>query len=130
MRLVDLSSPGGPSRHSRAAGLTAVIGVALLVLAGCAAKAPGSAAPVATSHVDLPRSYKFEPAAITVPLGTTVTWTNDDQFSHSVSFPDGQPQLIAPGQSTSRTFSQAGSYAYVCSLHPRDMQGVVVVTAP
>ena len=32
--------------------------------------------------VDLPKSYKFAPAAITVTAGTTVTWTNDDNFTH------------------------------------------------
>ena len=62
--------------------------VALGLLGGCAARS-ADGAPVATSTVDLPPSYKFEPAAITVKPGTTVTWKNDDHFTHSVQFLDG-----------------------------------------
>ena len=40
-----------------------------IVLAGCAGGGDESADPVATDHVDLPPSYRFEPAAITVPDG-------------------------------------------------------------
>ena len=52
-----------------------------LLLAACAP--PAVTVPVATNRVDLPPSYKFEPALITVPDGTTVTWTNKDNFTHS-----------------------------------------------
>ena len=100
-------------------------------LAGCAAAGP-SASPVSTASVDLPPSYKFAPAAISVPAGTTVTWTNDDHFTHSVQVLDGglstTPQLMEPGQTASFTFAQPGVYHYQCSLHPQNMQGSVTVT--
>lgn len=110
--------------------LVAVLAVA--GLAGCAAVGSGSGSPVATAAVDLPPSYRFEPAAIMVPAGTTVTWSNHDNFSHSVRFLDdrlpGEPMLMQPGASATFTFSDAGTYAYECHLHPRDMTGSVTVT--
>jgi len=99
------------------------------VLAACAAGTE-SVEPVATDHVDLPPSYRFEPAAITVPDGTTVTWTNSDNFTHNVRLLDdgGDTLEIAPGESVSFTFSGVGEHRYDCSFHPNDMNGVVVVT--
>lgn len=116
-------------RPSRLTGLVVFVG---LTLAACAA--PAAAGPVAVSTVDLPPSYRFVPAAITVPAGTTVTWTNHDNFTHSVHFLDGglpgRPQVMAPGASTTFIFAAPGTYHYECSFHPRDMQGTVTVTAP
>jgi plastocyanin len=99
-----------------------------VLLAACSAGA--SAAPVATGHVDLPRSYKFAPAVITVALGTTVTWTNHDQFTHSVRLFDdgGQVLVMKPGERVSYTFEQPGLRHYDCSFHPHDMKGTVLVT--
>ncbi|HEU4571238.1 MAG TPA: plastocyanin/azurin family copper-binding protein [Candidatus Limnocylindrales bacterium] len=117
------------------AGLLLAAAVAATSLAGCAASgtsgAGASATLVATDHVDLPRSYKFAPTVITVAAGTTVTWTNDDNFTHSVEL-DGvaAPGLVMhPGESVSQQFATAGTFHYVCTFHPRDMQGTVVVTA-
>ncbi len=116
--------------------LPAVVVLAVLVtsLAACASGASGAAnaSPVATTTVDLPPSYRFVPAAITVAAGTTVTWTNDDHFTHSVQLLDGglpgEPNVMEPGSSTSFTFATPGTYHYQCHLHPKDMQGSVLVT--
>ena len=99
----------------------------LLVLAGCTTSG-ASPSVVATTTVDLPPSYRFAPEVISVKAGATVTWTNHDNFTHSVSFDGSQPQMLSPGASTTRTFDTPGTYAYVCSLHPRDMRGTVTVT--
>jgi plastocyanin len=106
-----------------------------LALAACGGGSSGAAAsPVATTTVDLPKSYKFAPAAITVPAGSTVTWTNDDNFSHNVHFLDGglpsDPLVMQPGQQQTYTFATPGTYHYECSFHPQNMKGTVVVTAP
>lgn len=114
-----------------------VVGVALAaaVVVGLAACAPAGAAdatPVATTSVDLPPSYKFAPVAITVKAGSTVDWTNDDHFTHSVQFLDGglpaDPLVMDPGEAVSFTFATAGTYHYQCHLHPQDMKGSVTVT--
>jgi plastocyanin len=110
---------------------SAVALVMVVVLAGCAGSAATRAdtAAVSTSTIDLPKSYKFVPAAISVLAGTTVTWTNHDDFTHNVTLTDGSPPLaLPPGSSATHTFATAGLYPYLCSLHPRDMKGSVVVT--
>jgi plastocyanin len=98
-----------------------------LLLAACSQTA-APAAPVATNQVDLPRSYRFAPEDITVQTGTTVTWTNNDNFTHSVRLLDtGEVQMMKPGQSVSHTFTTPGLFRYDCSLHPKDMHGSVLV---
>jgi len=110
-------------------GATLAVAVAL---AGCGSGG-ASASAVATAHVDLPPSYRFDPAAISVRAGTTVTWTNDDHFTHSVQFLDGglpsDPHTMQPGQSTTFTFANPGTYHYQCHLHPQNMKGTVTVTS-
>lgn len=102
--------------------------VAAAALAGCAA--PTSSEPVATDVVDLPPSYKFVPENITVPDGTTVTWTNHDNFTHSVRLLDdgGAVMNMAPGESVTYTFTGPGLHHYDCSFHAGDMKGTVQVT--
>ena len=104
-----------------------VLGMGLM-LAGCGS--PEAAEPVATDHVDLPPSYRFEPEAITVPDGTTVTWTNSDNFTHNVRLIDDGGEVLAlpPGESVSFTFTGPGEHRYDCSFHPNDMSGVVIVS--
>jgi plastocyanin len=112
-----------------------VLGLLLAVAAGipaaCAATGATSGSPVATTSVDLPPSYRFAPADITVATGATVTWTNDDHFTHSVQFLDGglpaEPLTMQPGASVTFTFDRAGTFHYQCHLHPRDMTGSVTV---
>lgn len=112
-------------------GIPAVIAAAGMFIAGCGAGGDAAASAVATDQVDMPPSYRFAPVAIQVQAGTSVTWTNSDNFTHSVLF-DGESEPIAllkPGETASRTFETAGTFPYVCSLHPQDMTGVVEVTA-
>jgi plastocyanin len=99
-----------------------------LLLAACSGSAP-SASAVATNMVNLPPSYKFDPAAIEVKAGTKVTWTNHDNFTHSVRLLDdgGAVMVMQPGQSVSYTFTKPGLHHYDCSFHPQNMKGTVLV---
>jgi plastocyanin len=101
-------------------------------LAACGGGGSATGSPVATSQVDLPPSYKFVPPAISVASGATVTWTNHDNFSHSVQFLDGglptEPMDMKPGATVTFTFASPGTFRYQCSFHPQNMQGSVVVT--
>ena len=97
--------------------------------ASTASAAPGPA--VATDQVTI-SNFAFSPATITVKVGTTVTWTNQDQDAHTVSFrsgPDGEKtsQPLQMGDTYSFTFTKAGTVAYICSIHPF-MKGTVEVT--
>lgn len=106
------------------------LAAAAVGLAACSRGAERAAPPVAVDRVDLPRSYRFVPAAITVPAGATVTWTNSDVFTHSVRLVDdgGTVLIIKPGDSARFTFTSAGLHRYDCSFHPHDMRGSVLVT--
>ena len=103
--------------------------VAAAALAGCAG---GAARVAATNRVDLPRSYSYAPAAITVAAGTRVTWVNHDVFTHSVRLREigDSDQVLRPGDSASYTFSRPGLYHYDCIFHTQMMKGTVRVTGP
>jgi plastocyanin len=92
------------------------------------APAPGSAAPVASDAVSID-NFAFVPATLTVPAGSTVTWTNRDEEPHTVVANDGS--FHSPGMGSQATFSYtfatAGTFDYVCSIHPF-MHATVVVT--
>src|SRR5437762_9679623 len=87
------------------------------------------AAPVRTDQVNLPPSYQFDPAVIQVVAGTSVTWTNNDHFTHSVKVQDGPDHVIRPGESVSIVFDTRGSYSYICTFHTKDMKGTVIVAS-
>jgi plastocyanin len=105
-------------------------GLAMFGVGVACGPSPDSAAPVHTSRVDLPPSYRFDPPVIEVPAGTTVTWTNRDNFTHSVQVDGGQVHDIKPGQAVSIAFDEPGEYAYRCTYHAQNMKGKVLVTAP
>ena len=90
----------GPGRSVGRVG--AVIPFAVLALAsvGCVGGGPdgAEASPVATTTVDMPKSYRFAPQAITVEAGSTVTWTNSDNFTHSVRSRARSRSLQRPGR--------------------------------
>ena len=87
--------------------------------------------PVAVARVDLPKSYQFAPQAITVPVGTTVTWKNSDDFTHSVRLlDDGEMVLVLkPGDSTHFTFTTVACIGTTVRSIRRDLRGTVLVTA-
>ena len=96
--------------------------------ASASATAADSPAPQGGTAVAI-TDFKFNPAALTVPVGTAVTWTNQDEEPHTIAAKDGS--FHSPGMDThgtySFTFTTPGSYDYICSIHPF-MTGTVVVT--
>jgi plastocyanin len=71
----------------------------------------------------------FEPAEVSVGVGDTVTWTNNDSVGHDVtadSFSSGDPGAMAGGDTFEHTFEEAGTFEYVCTVHP-GMEGTVTV---
>src|ERR1700760_2785764 len=98
-------------------------GVGLLTGPGPFAAAGGTA----TVRI---QDYSFAPGRLTVPLGTTVTWTNHDDVPHTIVADDNPRSFRSAGLDTddsfSFTFTKAGSYRYFCSVHPH-MTGTIVV---
>jgi plastocyanin len=74
--------------------------------------------------------FAVDPTPVRVVDGNTVTWTNTDGATHTVTatgdlaFDSGN---LAEGESFTFTVDQVGEFAYVCTIH-RSMQGTVVVT--
>ena len=73
-------------------------------------------------------NFSFGPVELTVPVGTTVTWTNRDDIPHTVVSTDKvfKSKVLDTDEKFSFTFSKAGTYPYFCSIHPK-MTGKVVV---
>ncbi len=72
--------------------------------------------------------FAYLSAAITIKVGTTVTWTNKDSVRHTVSSDTGlfESGLFGKGESFSHTFTEVGTFTYHCAPHPY-MKGTVIV---
>ncbi len=116
------STPGMP-------GMSAMPGMPMATPAAPATGTDSTApAPQGANTVDI-NNFAFAPVTLTIPAGATVTWTNHDEEPHTVAASDGSfhsPGMGAGG-TYSFTFTNAGAYDYVCSIHPF-MHGTVVVT--
>ncbi len=73
-------------------------------------------------------NFSFSLATLTIAVGTTVTWTNNDDIPHTVVGTDKafKSKVLDTGEKFSFTFTKAGEYPYFCSIHPK-MTGKVVV---
>lgn len=92
-----------------------------------AAPAAPPAAPSSAGSAVTIAKFAFNPETLTVPVGSTVTWTNQDlDTPHIVKFSDGASPALKQGQSYSKTFSAPGIYSYQCGVHPY-MTGKIVV---
>jgi plastocyanin len=111
------------------ATLAAPILIAVLVLlAGSGRVAASDQSSAANTAVKID-NFVFGPQTVTVPAGTTVTWTNSDDIPHTAVSTDGvfKSKVIDTDEKFSYTFTKAGTYPYYCSIHPK-MTGTVVVT--
>jgi plastocyanin len=74
------------------------------------------------------QNFQFDPPTISVPVGTTVIWTNHDEEIHALISTQGG--FSSPGLDNNQQFSfrfeKPGTYEYGCALHPQ-MKGTVVV---
>jgi plastocyanin len=75
-------------------------------------------------------NFSFGPIALTIPVGTTVTWTNRDDIPHNtVSNDDSKTfksKVLDTDEKFSFTFNKPGTYPYFCSIHPK-MTGKIIV---
>jgi len=108
------------------------------------AKSTIPSSPVSTTRVSIPEGTSvpgceetnqcWNPSTISVRVGNTVTWSNDDTAAHTVTSgtseggPNGvfDSSLFMAGTTFEHTFSQSGTYDYFCMVHPW-MKGVVIV---
>lgn len=97
----------------------------VVVAAGCGESE--SSQPVATTEVAMAKSYRFDPKTIEIEAGQSVTWTNEDNFTHTVQVDDQKHHKVEQGESVSIAFDTPGTYHYICTLHSKDMEGEVIV---
>jgi plastocyanin len=75
------------------------------------------------------RDFAYNPPETTVPVGGSVTWTNNDPAPHTATGLDRealQSGTIASGESFTQTFDTAGTFEYFCEFHS-NMKGSIVV---
>jgi plastocyanin len=101
--------------------IAAALAVAALLVA-----ALGSAGAGATKSVAI-ANFKFQPGTLHVKAGTKVDFANDSKVTHTATragaFDTGR---IGPGKSILVKFTQKGTFAYHCTIHPF-MHGTIVV---
>ena len=116
--------------------ITWIFGVALTLLAAFSL-AQGARLSLAASPDDKPSSnatvkidnFSFGPATITIPVGSTVTWTNNDDVPHVVSSDDNKmfkSKALDTDDHFSFTFTKPGTYNYYCAIHPKMTAKIVV----
>jgi plastocyanin len=81
----------------------------------------------ATPRVQISQ-FKFVPAQLTVPVGATVTWTNGDDETHTVTATDRAytSSGLEHAETFAHRFTAPGTYTYFCALHPHMTATVVV----
>jgi plastocyanin len=127
----------GHVTFQRVAVRGAVLGLGVAALLGLslsrqAAHAQAAAAATRPATAEGPAvtiaNFAFTPATLTVPSGTTVTWTNQDDMVHTVT--EATRRFASNGLETgatyAHTFTAPGTYTYFCALHPRMTATVIV----
>ena len=105
--------------------LLPVVAAVALFTAGCGGS--DTSDPIAATEVEMVKSYSFDPKVIEIEAGDTVTWTNNDNFTHTVQVEGQEDHKVEQGASVEITFDKPGTYDYVCTLHSQDMDGTVIV---
>ena len=111
--------------------------VLMMILAACSAKPtpailtpePGTST-TGSSGVEVAiKDFAFNPPDLSIKVGTTVTWTNNDGVGHTVTSTDGvfESGVLAKGQTFSYTFNTAGTFPYHCTPH-QNMTATITVT--
>jgi plastocyanin len=72
------------------------------------------------------QSLQFLPAAVEIKKGDVLEWKNDDLVPHTATSPQFNSGTMAAGQRWRNTFTESGTFPYICNFHPQ-MKGVVKV---
>ena len=105
--------------------IAALLGFAIIASPRKSSAADSAAAPVAIK-ID---NFSFSPQTVTVPIGTQVIWTNQDDIPHTVVSDDKttfKSQALDTDEKFNFTFTKAGTYSYFCSIHPKMTAHIVV----
>jgi plastocyanin len=110
--------------------LSGILGTALALGAAASPSVAGSTGekPAGLTEVKID-NFSFGPATVTIPAGTTITWTNNDDVPHVVSSDDNKmfkSKALDTDDHFSFTFTKSGTYNYYCAIHPKMVAKIVV----
>lgn len=116
--------PSTPATSVAPASATASSPAPSTAGAACAA-APVDAVTNVTVTI---KDFAYDPEPVTAAVGDVITWKNDDSAPHSATLADDScgTAPIARGASGSLVFTAAGTYTYLCSIHPAQMKGFTI----
>nr|WP_321238085.1 cupredoxin family copper-binding protein [uncultured Tolumonas sp.] len=89
---------------------------------------PMSNTPMTAMNVAI-MGFAFNPENVTVKIGSSITWTNQDRAPHTITSDDGSwdsGKIMQNGKYTHK-FDTAGTFTYYCTVHP-SMKGTIIVT--
>ena len=117
-----------PVRMSAACGTCSQPKGEKVATPGAAASPAATPAAEATTVKVAIKDFSFG-APLTITIGTTVEWTNEDSMAHTVTASNGafDSGNLDQGAKYSFTFTQEGTYSYACQYHS-NMKGQIVVT--
>jgi plastocyanin len=123
-----------PLRRRRLATTAAVLVAVGLAFGACSDSDSGSNGAAASSTTSAPgavaiKDFAFQPGDLKVAKGTTVTFTNEDGFDHTVTAKDKSfdSEHLASKGTFEHTFDEAGSFPYLCAIH-NSMTGTITVS--
>jgi len=94
---------------------------------GCKKSSSAASQPIQGAPAVSIQNMAFNPATLTVPVNTTVKWTNMDGYTHTVTSDSGLfNSTINSGGTFSYRFTAAGTYPYHCTIHPMMIAKVIV----
>jgi plastocyanin len=124
-----LAACGTPSVQIPAGGAAGPSTTPTASAAGVATPSTGGNAAAPSPQLVRAVNFAFQPATLTVPVGTSVRFRNDDGDTHTFTSNAGafNSGNVGTGQSFSFTFSTPGTFAYHCNIHS-SMRGVITVS--
>jgi plastocyanin len=116
-------APGTPSEAASSSGVPST----QVDQGSPADRSAGGARKSASASVTMGDLF-FSPTSVSIAVGDTVTWHNTGQAPHNATADDGSFKTpdLNNGQSASETFNQAGTFSYICTIHP-NMKGTIRV---
>lgn len=81
---------------------------------------------IPNGNYDVTGAGFYSPLNLEIPVGTAVTWINDDSVPHNIQSTDGKGHVtqlfnsppLNTGDRFEFTFEESGVYNYYCSFHP------------
>jgi len=104
-----------------------VFGISCYSPAPTSTPAPTPSPSSTSSEIEI-SGFAFAPAIVTISAGTTLTWTNNDSVSHTVTSRDNlfDSGNLSGGSTFSYTFAQSGTFEYYCTIHPYMTAKVII----